>query len=106
MRLAALLALAALGCSRAYRPDVTEISGGRFVIRSAPDDEQRSEEIAVEYAYRRAGEVCPDGYEELERKNGTAATTERIAVFGRRTLEFPEVTITVRCRTRERRNRS
>jgi hypothetical protein len=92
---AALLA----GCAHAYQAEITTIGNGRYMIRSAPEDEQVSESIATQYALRRAGEVCATGYEVLESKTGVATSTEHVAVFGRRTTELPEVTLVVRCRT-------
>jgi len=76
--------IALAGCAHGtYRPDVTPLAEGRYLIRSAPDDEQRSEELAAQHAYRQANELCPAGYEQVDRKTGTASTTERVAIFGR-----------------------
>lgn len=88
----------AVGCAHVYQADVTAIGEGRYMIRSAPDDEQVSESLAAQYAMQRAREVCGAGYEVLESKTGVATSTERVAIFGRRTLESPEVTLVVRCR--------
>jgi len=85
------------GCHAPYRADATMVGDGSYMIRSAPDGEQRSEALAMQAAQRRAREVCPDGYEVLDSKTGIAQSTERVAVFGRRVNETPEVTITVRC---------
>lgn len=90
--------VAALGCHHAYQADVTALGEGRYMIRAAPDEEQVSESIATQYAHRRAREVCPTGYELVDGKSGTVRSTERVAVFGRRTNEMPEVTLVVRCR--------
>lgn len=92
------LAMFAIGCAHAYRAEVTALGYGRHMIRSAPDEEHASEGIATQYAYRRASEVCSDGYDVIENKVGTASTTERVAIFGRRINETPEVMLIIRCR--------
>lgn len=92
------LAMIAIGCAHGYNADVTPIGDGRYMVRSAPDEEHASDGIAMQYAHRRASEVCSNGYDVIENKVGVASTTERVAIFGRRTNETPEVMLIVRCR--------
>lgn len=87
----------AAGCRTPYRAEATLVGDASYMIRSAPEGEQHSDAIAMQAAQRRAREVCPDGYEVLDSRTGIAQSTERVAVFGRRINETPEVTITVRC---------
>jgi hypothetical protein len=74
------------------------VEHGKYMIRSAPDPEGSSEGLATQYAYRRANEVCPDGYDIVDNKVNSVTTTERVAVFGRRTTQSPEVVLMVRCK--------
>jgi hypothetical protein len=94
----AILILAA-GCSHrsGYQADATLISDGQYMIRSAPDSDEKSEGLATQYAHERASDVCPSGYEIVETKAGVMTTTEHVAVFGRRSVEHPEVVLVVRC---------
>lgn len=96
------VAAAAIGCahpySAGYHAEITAIGDGRLMIRSAPSDERVSEGLATQHAYIRATEACPNGYEIIDQKVGTASSRERVAIFGRRTVRTPEVTLIIRCR--------
>jgi hypothetical protein len=93
MRRALAVALV-VACRTPYQAEATAIGDGRIMVRA---ESETSEGEASQRAYARAHEVCPDGYEVVDDKAGTAKRRERVAVFGRRTVESPEVTLVVRC---------
>lgn len=75
-------------------PEVTTIGNGQVMIRAEADD---GEGVASQEAYRRANELCPSGYQVVDSRTGVVRSYERVAVFGRRVIETPEVTLVVRC---------
>lgn len=89
-----MLLIAIAGCRRPYQAEATAIGDGRIAIRA---EHETSESAARQRALARANELCPEGYELLEDNAGAARTYERVAVFGRREVVTPEVTLVVRC---------
>ena len=96
MRRAALIVIAAAGCRATYQAEATTIGNGQIAIRA---EHETSESAARQLALARANELCPGGYEVIDDKAGAAVSYERVAVFGRRAIETPEVTLVVRCTT-------
>ena len=98
-RAIAMLATA-VSCAHApYRADATVVSDGKLLIRSAPDADETSEGLALQYAHSRASEACPSGYDIVESNVSSVRSTERVAVFGRRVNERPEIVLVVRCKS-------
>lgn len=89
-----VVVLVLVGCRHPYQAEATVIASGRYSIRA---ESETSEGEAHQRALGRAHEVCPSGYEVIDDKAGEAKRRERVAVFGRRTITSPEVTIVVRC---------
>jgi hypothetical protein len=81
----------------ATRGEVTPIGNGEYMIRAGAET---SEGLAEQRARARANEVCPGGYEVVGRSVGVTRTYERVAIFGRREHDSPEVVLTVRCTVR------
>jgi hypothetical protein len=86
---------AGAGCRHPYQAEATLIGNGQYMIIATTED---SEAHAYQYAYSRANEICPNGYDVVDNKAGSTKSSERVAVFGRRTIESPEVTLVVRCK--------
>ncbi len=90
----ALVAITVVGCHAPYQAEATMIGNGQIAIRA---EHETSESAARQLALARANELCPGGYEVIDDKSGAAKSYERIAVFGRREVDTPEVTLVVRC---------
>lgn len=99
-----VIAVMASGCRTPYQRtmgfmggvEATPIGNGAYVIHSSVNG-YTSQGTAYEYAYRRAGEVCPAGYQLADSATSSTSSYMRNGYGGVQEVKKPEVTLVVQC---------
>lgn len=74
----------------------TPVGNNVYVIRSAVNG-YTSQGTAIEYAYRRAGEVCPRGFQVADSAATQKSSWWRTSQYSVQRIDKPEVTLVVQC---------
>jgi hypothetical protein len=95
--------VALAGCQTPYQTTMgftggvvaTPVGNGTYVIRSAVNG-YTSQGTAYAHAYRRAGEICPGGYQLADSANSSTSSYWR-TTYGVQQVNKPEVTLVIQC---------
>lgn len=105
MRAAIIIAVLA-GCVTPYQPmgfsggyEETPLGSDTYVVHASVNG-YTSQGTAVQYAYRRAAELCPAGFDLADKSESSTSSYWRTS-YGVQQINKPEVTIVVRCRAPE-----
>jgi hypothetical protein len=77
----------------------TPLGNSMYVVHSRVNG-YTSQGTAVQYAYRRAAELCPSGFDLADKSDSSTSSYWRTS-YGLEEINKPEVTIVVRCKAQE-----
>lgn len=99
-----VVAMLGAGCATPYQPmafsggvEETALGNSMYVVHASVNG-YTSQGTAVQYAYRRAAELCPAGFDLSDKSESSTSSYWRTG-YGVQQINKPEVTIVVRCRS-------